>query len=228
MVDFLRPAQPDAYRPGVTVLHMMSHSNVEPVGTTDTPGGPCPAVQADPVLLAAYEALITYGPSRATLTDVAKRAGVSRMTVYRRYDTLSRLMSAVLTAELGSLLATASDEAREGNDAQRLSALVAEASRLIAEHPLMSQLLTLEPESLLPVIVQRRGSTQMAAEAALAGLIAASTDGSVHITDPAQAARTLVTAASGFVFGSSRRDGSGADWTEIERLCLGYLSGGLS
>lgn len=206
-----------------------SHSTVGEVveqGTAPLQSGPSPAVAADPVLLAAYEALVNYGLSRATLTDVAKRAGVSRMTVYRRYETLSQLMSAVLTAELVSLLAIASEEAREGNDAQRLSALVAEASRLIAEHPLMSRLLALEPESLLPVIVERRGSTQMAAEAALASLIADSRDGSVRVSDPAQAARTLVTAASGFVFSSSRRDGPGFEWNEIERLCLGYLSGG--
>lgn len=212
---------------------MVSHSNStarETVGQPPTPmsTGPSPAVLSDPVLLAAYEALINYGLSRATLTDVAKRAGVSRMTVYRRYETLSQLMSAVLTAELVSLLAIASEEAREGNDAQRLSALVAEASRLIAEHPLMSRLLALEPESLLPVIVERRGSTQMAAEAALAAMITESRDGSIRVADPAQAARTLVTAASGFVFSSSRRDGPGFKWSEIERLCLGYLTGGAS
>lgn len=205
---------------------MLSHSNPASEGAPQLVSGPSPAVQSDPVLLAAYEALINYGLSRATLTDVAKRAGVSRMTVYRRYDTLSQLMSAVLTAELVSLLAIASQETREGSDAQRLSALVAEASRLIAEHPLMSRLLALEPESLMPVIVERRGSTQVAAEAALASLIAESRDGSVRVVDPAQASRTLVTAASGFVFGSSRRDGTGSDWDEIERLCLGYLTGG--
>ena len=205
---------------------MLSHSNAQQDQPLPSATQPSAAVTADPVLLAAYEALVNYGPSRATLTDVAKRAGVSRMTVYRRYDTLSRLMSAVLTAELVSLLALASDQAREGSDAQRLSALVAEASRLIAEHPLMSRLLTLEPESLLPVIVERRGSTQMAAEAALAALIADSSDGSIRVADPALAARTLVTAASGFVFSSSRRDGSGSAWDEVERLCLGYLTGG--
>ena len=205
---------------------MMSHSNSLAGHSAVLRTGPSPAVTSDPVLLAAYEALINYGLSRATLTDVAKRAGVSRMTVYRRYDTLNQLMSAVLTAELVSLLAIASDEARAGSDAQRLSALVAEASRLIAEHPLMSRLLALEPESLLPVIVERRGSTQMAAEATLAALIAESDDGSIRVADPAQAARTLVTAASGFVFSSSRRDGPGFAWEEIERLCLGYLTGG--
>lgn len=208
------------------MLQMMSHSNAARGQSSPPAAGPSPAVRSDPVLLAAYEALINYGPSRATLTDVARRAGVSRMTVYRRYETLSRLMSAVLTAELIGLLAIASQETRAGSDARRLAALVAHASRLIAEHPLMSRLLALEPESLLPVIVERRGSTQLAAETTLAGLIAESRDGSVRVADPAQAARTLVTAASGFVFGSSRRDGADSPWDEIEMLALGYLTGG--
>ena len=35
-----------------------------------------------------------------TLADVARRAGVSRMTVYRQYGDLATIVSALLTAEL--------------------------------------------------------------------------------------------------------------------------------
>src|SRR3569833_2238657 len=39
----------------------------------------------DPILDAAHAQVMAGGVRRATLTDIASRAGVSRMTVYRRY-----------------------------------------------------------------------------------------------------------------------------------------------
>lgn len=198
-----------------------------PSGPDGGPKRPSPEVSRDAVLTAAYEALVHYGPTRATLTDVARRAGVSRMTVYRRYDTLSKLMSAVLTAELVDLLQTVDRHVRSGTDAERVAALVAESARLIAEHPLMSRLLALEPESLLPVIVARRGSTQVAAERLLGQIIAESGDGSILAPDPHRAAQALVTMASAFVFTSARPgDAHRPEWSDVQRLALGYLTGG--
>lgn len=213
---------------GVTLIHMVSHSHVQAHDRThrviDT-SSPCPAVAADPVLAAAYTALVSFGPNRMTLTDVARRAGVSRMTVYRRYETLPRLISAVLTAELVDLLETARATAREGTDAQQIAALVTDAARRIAEHPVMIRLLTVEPEALLPVIVRRRGSTQSAAERLLAETIAQADDGSVRVHDAETAAAALVTAASGFVF-TSAQAGRSNGWEQLELIALGYLREG--
>lgn len=209
---------------------MVSHSNVAR-GLADPDGSPQkPAssqVAEDAVLTAAYEALLNYGPTRATLTEVARRAGVSRMTVYRRYDTLGKLMSAVLTAELVALLESVHGQTRTGTDAERVATLVAESARLIAEHPLMARLLSLEPESLLPVIVSRRGSTQVAAERLLGQIIADCDDGSIVAPDPQRAAQSLVTMASAFVFTSARPgDAHRPQWSDVQRLAYGYLACG--
>jgi AcrR family transcriptional regulator len=203
---------------------MMSHSNSS-VATGEWPsiGQPCREVAADPVLSAAFDGLVHFGPNRMTLTDVARRAGVSRMTVYRRYDTLSKLVSAVLTAELVDLLEHAQADVRPGTDAQRIAGLVADAASRIARHPVMSRLLHVEPEALLPVIVQRKGSTQSAAEHILAHTIASSSDGTVTVADPQRAAAALVTAASGFVF-TSGHVGQPERWDELEALAYGYLT----
>lgn len=211
----------------VTLGHMMSQRHLGSGSGEQTHemdiSRVSPTVAADPVLSAAFDALLSYGPNRMTLTDVARRAGVSRMTVYRRYETLPRLISAVLTAEMVQLLTDVAATSHEGDDAKRIAAVVADAAQRIATHPVMVRLLTVEPEALLPVIVQRRGSTQSAAEQLLAEIIASATDGSVRVTDPHAAAAALVTAASGFVF-TSRQSDQSKPWTELQRLTYGYLT----
>ena len=67
---------------------------------------------SDPVLRAAYDGVLEIGLGRLTLAEVARRAGVSRMTVYRRYDDLDRLISALLVVEFGAVIAEAAERAR--------------------------------------------------------------------------------------------------------------------
>lgn len=58
---------------------------------------------ADPlteqILDAAREQFTTFGLRRSTVDDVAKRAGVSRVTVYRRFGNKDGLVSACLIRE---------------------------------------------------------------------------------------------------------------------------------
>ena len=58
-----------------------------------------------------------FGVRRTTLSDVARRTGVSRMTVYNRFADLHDLMRALMTLEFGILLEQAADEAK-GEDAR--------------------------------------------------------------------------------------------------------------
>ena len=46
----------------------------------------------DALLDAARDCVLEVGVRRTTLTDVAKRAGVSRMTLYRRFPDVSALV----------------------------------------------------------------------------------------------------------------------------------------
>jgi AcrR family transcriptional regulator len=184
------------------------------------------AVAADPILSAAYDILLEVGPRRATLTEVARRADISRMTLYRKYQDLPTLLSAVLTAELGEVMAEIIAHSVGGTDRQRAVAMTVDGTRAIAEHPLMVRVLAVDPESLLPLVVSRRGSTARAGEALLVAALNSSTDGSITAPDPVVTARTIVTAASAFIFSANvlaAEDPTGLRYHELARMIEGYL-----
>lgn len=187
--------------------------------------GPCAAVADDPVLAAGYDVLLDVGPGKATMAEVARRAGISRMTLYRRHDQLRTLISEVLTAELAVVMADSVANAGQTPGPGRVADIATAAARAIAEHPLMLRLIELDPATLLPLLVTRRGSTQRAAESILADVLA-SEPGLCLGDDADVVARTIVTAASAFVFTESlaRAEGVAAGrWPQFHRMIEGYL-----
>src|SRR3954471_147633 len=61
----------------------------------------------DGYLDAARDCILDVGWRRTTLTEVARRAGVSRMTIYRSWSDMPRLLRALLTREWGGVVAAA-------------------------------------------------------------------------------------------------------------------------
>src|SRR4051794_38691007 len=59
------------------------------------------------VLDATRASVLAVGVRRTTLTDVARRAGVSRMTVYRLVPDVTTLILEVISREFAALLADA-------------------------------------------------------------------------------------------------------------------------
>src|SRR4051795_13702635 len=68
----------------------------------------------DAYLDAAREAILAVGWSRTTLTDIARRAGVSRMTLYRRWPDTQTLLADLMTREWGHVVGDAATGS--GND----------------------------------------------------------------------------------------------------------------
>ena len=60
------------------------------------------APTGDELLDAARACVLAVGVRRTTFSDVARRAGVSRMTLYRRYPDLDALLAALMTYEFGA------------------------------------------------------------------------------------------------------------------------------
>ena len=197
----------------------VSHQSIRRAGVAATD---------DPVLRAAHEAVLEIGLRRLTLAEVARRAGVSRMTVYRRYDDLDRLVSALLVVEFGAVIAEAIERARRaatGRD--RLVREVIHVTRRTAEHPLMRRILELDPETLMPLVVDRLGSShRMALERLHALIDAGQADGSIADGEVSAMALQVMSMAAIHVFSARAYDSvdpRGRRWPELERALAGYL-----
>lgn len=181
----------------------------------------------DPVLEAARATVLDFGVRRTTLTEVARRAGLSRMTVYRRYADAPEMMRALMSEEFGAVVLRAQAEAAGLEDGrERVVGGVVRTVELLMEHPLLLRLLELEPEVLLPYLVTRVGEFQHQARGALtAWIVRAQSSGAIRRGDPERMAIAVELAARGLVLSTrtlspeSRRSGL----IELERMVDGYL-----
>lgn len=177
------------------------------------------AEHSDPILQAARSLALDIGFRRTTIADVARRANVSRTTVYRQYQDLEEIWSTLLTDELTRLIEVEAEELEALQTARdRVVAMASQATRLITAHPLLRRALDLDPELLLPLIVDRLGATQLAAVQWLRGEVeAGQADGSIRTDlDPGAGAMTILLCTQSYVF-SSRIIDARDDGPELRR-----------
>jgi AcrR family transcriptional regulator len=173
------------------------------------------------MLEAARACVLAVGVRRTTFSDVARRAGVSRMTLYRRFPDLETLLSTLMTWEFGRVVADARAAAAGGTCRERAVAMVTNAARRLHEDSLFDRLLDVDPELLLPYVTVRLGGMQRMAVAGLAAeLEAGAGDGSVRGGDPETLARGIELIARGFVLA---RDPGLDAWGELAHAVDGYL-----
>lgn len=119
-------------------------------------------LEADPtaqrILDAAVELYQDFGLRRTSMDDVAKRAGVGRMTLYRRFPQKDVLVEAVLMRETRQVLvaleaATSDIDPIEERAVEAFALGMAMARR----HPLTTRLLAIEPEAVLPHVTTEGG-----------------------------------------------------------------------
>jgi AcrR family transcriptional regulator len=178
----------------------------------------------DALLDAARDCVLAVGLRRTTLTDVARRAGVSRMTIYRRWPDMTSLVADLMTREWGELTAdaTAAAGAGDGPTRPRFVAAVVTAARALRRHPVFRRIVELDPEILLPYLTLRRGTSQDRMLAMMTAAIGAGiADGSVRAGEPALLARGVLLATQGFVLSMPTvTDGVTEDELDAQLLVL--------
>lgn len=173
----------------------------------------------DAVLDAAREAILAVGWSRTTLTDVARRAGVSRMTLYRRWPDMRALLSDLMTREWTAAIAPALESA-EPDPLCRIVDGVVTAVRSLRDNALLSRIADVDPELLLPYLLDRRGRSQDLVVDLLARQVrAAQRAGAVRRGNAGLLARSVVLAAHGFALSAhTMLDGEQPRGSDVRRF----------
>lgn len=154
----------------------------------------------DAVLDAARDCVLAVGLRRTTLTDVARRAGVSRMTLYRRWPDVRALVGDVMTREWVDVALGAIAETDSGRPAraQLVDGLV-KGLRDFRDHPLLRKILEVDPELLLPYLFDRRGASQDALlEFIRDALRAGHADGSIRAGHLVRQSRSILLVTQSF------------------------------
>jgi len=149
----------------------------------------------DRILEAAAYCVTAYGVERVTLAEIARRARVSRPTVYRRWPDIRSVLAALLTARIVGAL-DAVPTRGVGREAV-VERMVAVADHLRDDEVLMS-VLSRAPELTMVYTTERLGTSQQVLIDTLAADIKLAQDeGSVRPGEPRQlAAMCLLIARS--------------------------------
>ncbi|MFC5730372.1 MULTISPECIES: TetR/AcrR family transcriptional regulator [Nocardioides] len=150
----------------------------------------------DAYLDAARACILDVGWRRTTLTEVARRAGVSRMTIYRAWSDMPTLLGDLMTREWGHLVPT---EHGGVPTAARIADEVLATIAALRDNELFVRIIEVDPELILPYLLARRGRSQELIIGVLASAIrAGQSAGEVRAGDPVVMARAVVLAAHGF------------------------------
>ena len=148
-----------------------------------------------------------FGIRRSTIDDVARRAGVSRVTVFRRFETKQRLVEIVVAREIrrGAAEMTRTWEDGESLEERVLNGL-SFAVGFVRGHPLFDRLLRSEPEVLLPLVTVDGGPVLALYSSLIAELLRAEIQaGRAATADPDCVAEVIARLAMSLVL---TRDGT--------------------
>ncbi len=195
----------------------------------DSPEDPAEREPRDAYLDAARACLLDVGWRRTTLTEVARRAGVSRMTIYRSWSDMPTLLSDLMTREwTGVVTAAVAGQDPALPRVARLVATVMTTVRVLRDNELFVRIVELDPELVLPYLLSRRGRSQdLILQVTTDALTDAQRAGEVRAGNPTAIARGLLLAAHGFVLSAHTMVDDGASAAEIDAELSLLLTRGL-
>lgn len=190
-----------------------------------------PDPRLDVYLDAARDCILDVGWRRTTLTEVAKRAGVSRMTIYRAWSDMGSLLGDLMTREWVGI--AAATRVADADTAIATPSGIATAAlsivRALRDNELFVRIVELDPELMLPYLLSRRGRSQEALiELLAAEIVSGQRAGAIRAGDPVLMARSLTLAGHGFVFSALTMVDAGVGLDDLDqeyaRLIVGSLT----
>jgi AcrR family transcriptional regulator len=164
------------------------------------------------VLDAVADSVRAVGVRRTTMAEIARRAELSRSTLYTHFADVREATAALLTRELLGLLARHGEDGEPeagaegelgggaGDGRHRLVARAVLLARVVPDDPLIERILELDGDLLVPYLVHRLGSSQKAILDAVTDQVrAGQADGSIRCGDPAAIAFTVFLVSQSFV-----------------------------
>ena len=122
------------------------------------------------VLDAAHEQFCRMGVRRSTMEDVGRRAGLSRITVYRRFASKDTLVQGVVRREFRRYFDRFLVEIQQARTlSERVVLGFSSSLRTIREDPLIGVLLETEPDLLAPSMISDGGRTLAIVRSFVAG-----------------------------------------------------------
>lgn len=177
------------------------------------------------ILDAALGEVLDHGIRRTSVSDIARRCGISRQTLYRYWPDAQAVFAALVTRELMAAVPTGS---RPPHDRSELVGLLVDIADRVRGMPLVERLRDTDPELFARYILERLGTSQRAMLARLDDLLrTAQSAGLVRSGDvPAMSAMVLLIAQSAVQSAPLVADRLGDEaWTrELGRALDGYLA----
>jgi AcrR family transcriptional regulator len=142
-----------------------------------------------------------FGLRNLTIDDVARRARVGRMTVYRRFGSKGRLVEALAIRESRRCIAELDAAMRpDAPFEEQIADAFVTSMRLAREHPLLNRLARLEPESVLESLAGEQSGIFAAARAFTASRLTAAIEAGVLVpVEVEETAELLVRLGVSFV-----------------------------
>lgn len=178
---------------------------------------------------AAREVILDLGWRRTTLTEVANRAGVSRMTIYRHWDDRERLLADLMTREWAEILSRTASSTTDDDSLEGLVDLMLDMTAGLRRSPLLKRIIELDAELLLPYILERAGRSQKALLAMLTPRIQRVQEaGEMRGGDPEVIARTMLLMLEGMLLSIDTMKTRTISRTRLTTECRETLIRGLA
>lgn len=171
----------------------------------------------DGYLDAARHCILDVGWRRTTLTEVARRAGVSRMTIYRAWPDMGSLLGDLMTREWVGIASATQVAAADTTTPDGIAAAALATVRALRDNELFVRIVELDPDLMLPYLLHRRGRSQEALVEILAAEIeSGQAAGTIRPGDAVLIARSLTLAGHGFVFSALTMTDAKVDLADLD------------